>query len=109
MFAEVLCDDLDLPAASFVPAVVQAIRQQIKQFDTDSEITVDKQSDQRVIIKVWYTLRKCKLCFFVANGSCILHATTFAKNKHTQPTIIHLAPMKGLRSKCQLSQIRYSG
>ena len=54
MFAEVLCDDLDLPAASFVPAVVQAIRQQIKQFDTDSEITVDKQSDQRVIIKVWY-------------------------------------------------------
>lgn len=54
VFAEVLCDDLDLPPASFVPAVVQAIRQQIKQFDTDSEITVDKQSDQRVIIKVWY-------------------------------------------------------
>ena len=54
VFAEVLCDDLDLPAASFVPAVVQAIRQQIKQFDTDSEITVDKQSDQRVIIKVGY-------------------------------------------------------
>ncbi|KAJ7387169.1 SWI SNF, matrix associated, actin dependent regulator of chromatin, sub b, member 1 [Desmophyllum pertusum] len=52
VFAEVLCDDLDLPAASFVPAVVQAIRQQIKQFDTDSEITVDKQSDQRVIIKL---------------------------------------------------------
>ena len=58
VFAEVLCDDLDLPAAAFVPAVVQAIRQQIKQFDTDSEITVDKQSDQRVIIKVW-----CKKCF----------------------------------------------
>ena len=57
VFAEVLCDDLDLPPASFVPAVVQAIRQQIKQFDTDSEITVDKQSDQRVIIKVW--CRKC--------------------------------------------------
>lgn len=52
VFAEVLCDDLDLPPASFVPAVVQAIRQQIKQFDTDSEITVDKQSDQRVIIKL---------------------------------------------------------
>lgn len=52
MFAEVLCDDLDLPAAAFVPAVVQAIRQQIKQFDTDSEITLDKQTDQRVIIKL---------------------------------------------------------
>ena len=52
MFAEVLCDDLDLPAASFVPAVVQAIRQQIKQFDTDSEITLDQQTDQRVTIKV---------------------------------------------------------
>ena len=51
-----LCDDLDLPPASFVPAVVQAIRQQIKQFDTDSELTVDKQSDQRVIIKVWYIM-----------------------------------------------------
>lgn len=52
MFAEVLCDDLDLPPASFVPAVVQAIRQQIKQLDTDSEIMLDQQTDQRVIIKV---------------------------------------------------------
>lgn len=52
VFAEVLCDDLDLPPASFVPAVVQAIRQQIKQFDTDSEIMLDQQADQRVIIKV---------------------------------------------------------
>ena len=52
VFAEVLCDDLDLPAASFVPAVVSAIRQQIKQFDTDSEITLDQQTDQRVTIKV---------------------------------------------------------
>ena len=52
VFAEVLCDDLDLPPASFVPAVVQAIRQQIKQLDTDSEIMLDQQTDQRVIIKV---------------------------------------------------------
>ena len=65
MFAEVLCDDLDLPPASFVPAVVQAIRQQIKQFDTDSEITVDKQSDQRVIIKVWYM--HCHCCYLEGN------------------------------------------
>ena len=64
VFAEVLCDDLDLPPASFVPAVVQAIRQQIKQFDTDSEITVDKQSDQRVIIKVWYM--KCYSWVFLS-------------------------------------------
>ena len=35
-----------------MPAVVQAIRQQIKQFDSDSEISLDKQTDQRVIIKV---------------------------------------------------------
>lgn len=58
VFAEVLCDDLDLPAASFVPAVVQAIRQQIKQFDTDSEILLDQQTDQRVTIKV-QSMKNC--------------------------------------------------
>ena len=61
VFAEVLCDDLDLPAASFVPAVVQAIRQQIKQFDTDSEISLDQQTDQRVTIKV-----QCKKNIFLS-------------------------------------------
>ena len=56
-----LCDDLDLPAASFVPAVVQAIRQQIKQFDTDSEILLDQQTDQRVTIKVQSFKKQCKI------------------------------------------------
>lgn len=77
MFAEVLCDDLDLPPASFVPAVVQAIRQQIKQFDSDSEITLDKQTDQRVIIKVWY--KKCLAVSSYSNGNCMVHAKTSVK------------------------------
>ena len=66
VFAEVLCDDLDLPPASFVPAVVQAIRQQIKQFGTDSEITLDKQTDQRVIIKVGH--QECLAIFVYRNS-----------------------------------------
>lgn len=51
-FAEVLCDDLDLSPMQFVPAIAQAIRNQVKQYTTESEITLDKQTDQRVIIKV---------------------------------------------------------
>ena len=69
VFAEVLCDDLDLPAAAFVPAVVQAIRQQIKQFDSDSEISLDKQTDQRVIIKVG--------CLEVLDNSLLLKLIAF--------------------------------
>ena len=51
-FAEVLCDDLDLSPMQFVPAIAQAIRNQVKQYTTESEIALDKQTDQRVIIKV---------------------------------------------------------
>lgn len=51
-FAEVLCDDLDLPPASFVTAIAQAIRQQSKQFDVEPEIVLNEQKDQRIIIKV---------------------------------------------------------
>jgi hypothetical protein len=36
----------------FVPAIGQAIRNQVKQYTTESEIVLDKQTDQRVIIKV---------------------------------------------------------
>jgi hypothetical protein len=36
----------------FVPAIAQAIRNQVKQYTTESEIALDKQTDQRVIIKV---------------------------------------------------------
>ncbi|KAH6933813.1 hypothetical protein HPB50_018297 [Hyalomma asiaticum] len=48
-FAEILCDDLDLPPLSFVPAISQSIRQQIDAFPTDN--LLDDQTDQRVIIK----------------------------------------------------------
>ncbi|XP_032899296.1 SWI/SNF-related matrix-associated actin-dependent regulator of chromatin subfamily B member 1 isoform X1 [Amblyraja radiata] len=50
MFAEILCDDLDLNPLTFVPAIASAIRQQIDSYPTDS--LLDDQSDQRVIIKL---------------------------------------------------------
>nr|XP_014288076.1 SWI/SNF-related matrix-associated actin-dependent regulator of chromatin subfamily B member 1 isoform X1 [Halyomorpha halys] len=49
-FAEILCDDLDLNPLSFVPAIAQAIRQQIEGFPTDN--ILEDQTDQRVIIKL---------------------------------------------------------
>jgi len=51
MFAEVLCDDLDLNAITFVPLIAQAIRTQIDAFPSDSSI-LSEQTDQRVILKV---------------------------------------------------------
>ncbi|KAK3710163.1 hypothetical protein QZH41_010565 [Actinostola sp. cb2023] len=51
-FAEVLCDDLDLSATSFVSAIAQAIGQQSKQFDVEPEIVLNVQKDQRIIIKL---------------------------------------------------------
>lgn len=64
VFAEVLCDDLDVPPAQFVPAIAQAIRQQSKQFDTEKEVTPDEQTDERVIIKV-------RLCINVEDSTQI--------------------------------------
>lgn len=49
-FAEILCDDLDLNPLSFVPAIAQAIRQQIEGFPTDN--ILEDQTDQRVIVKL---------------------------------------------------------
>ena len=49
-FAEVLCDDLDLPSITFVTAIAQSIRQQIEAFPTDS--IIEEHSDQRVILKL---------------------------------------------------------
>lgn len=49
MFAEVLCDDLDLNPLTFVPAIAQAIRHQIEAYP---ETTPPDQPDQRVIIKL---------------------------------------------------------
>uniref|UniRef100_A0A672J2K4 SWI/SNF-related matrix-associated actin-dependent regulator of chromatin subfamily B member 1 n=1 Tax=Salarias fasciatus TaxID=181472 RepID=A0A672J2K4_SALFA len=50
MFAEILCDDLDLNPLAFVPAIASAIRQQIESYPTDS--ILEEQADQRVIIKL---------------------------------------------------------
>uniref|UniRef100_A0AAX7VW84 SWI/SNF Subunit INI1 DNA binding domain-containing protein n=1 Tax=Astatotilapia calliptera TaxID=8154 RepID=A0AAX7VW84_ASTCA len=50
MFAEILCDDLDLNPLAFVPAIASAIRQQIESYPTDS--LLEDQTDQRVIIKL---------------------------------------------------------
>lgn len=49
-FAEVLCDDLDLNPITFVPAIAQAIRQQLDAYPTDNILS--EQCDQRVIVKV---------------------------------------------------------
>lgn len=47
---QVLCDDLDLNPITFVPAIAQAIRQQLDAFPTDNILS--EQYDQRVIVKV---------------------------------------------------------
>jgi SWI/SNF-related matrix-associated actin-dependent regulator of chromatin subfamily B protein 1 len=49
MFAEILCDDLDLNPITFVPAIGQAIRQQLEAHHHDFLI---ENNDQRVMIKV---------------------------------------------------------
>ncbi len=49
-FAEILCDDLELPNSSFVPAIASSIRQQCEQFSVD--IIPEDEEDRRVIIKV---------------------------------------------------------
>ena len=53
-FAEILCDDIDLNPINFVPAISQAIRQQIDAYPTDN--LLDQQGDQRVILKVCINL-----------------------------------------------------
>ncbi|CAG0889421.1 unnamed protein product [Cyprideis torosa] len=50
MFAEVLCDDLDLNPMQFVPAIATSIKQQVEQFPTDT--LLDEQTDQRVVIRL---------------------------------------------------------
>jgi SWI/SNF-related matrix-associated actin-dependent regulator of chromatin subfamily B protein 1 len=49
MFAEILCDDLDLNPITFVPAIGQAIRQQLEAHHHD--FLIDN-NDQRVMIKL---------------------------------------------------------
>lgn len=52
MFAEVLCDDLDINPTTFVPLISQAIRSQIEAFPSDENLILSEQGDQRVIIKL---------------------------------------------------------
>ncbi|XP_065173067.1 SWI/SNF-related matrix-associated actin-dependent regulator of chromatin subfamily B member 1 isoform X2 [Atheta coriaria] len=51
-FAEVLCDDLDLNPLTFVPAISQAIRQQLEAFPNEPPAVIEDNTDQRVIIKL---------------------------------------------------------
>jgi len=59
-FAELLCDDLDLPCTTFIPVIVETMRTQIKQHeisDDDQEYYArrssdDSSTDQRVIIRL---------------------------------------------------------
>lgn len=53
MFAEILCDDLDLNPVNFVPAIAQVIRSQLEQYTAEQAEQVDEPvADQRVILKV---------------------------------------------------------
>ncbi|XP_019851780.1 PREDICTED: SWI/SNF-related matrix-associated actin-dependent regulator of chromatin subfamily B member 1-like [Amphimedon queenslandica] len=49
-FAQVLCEDLELPTSSFAPAIIQSIKQQIDNFTTD--VIPQDEEDRRVIIKL---------------------------------------------------------
>lgn len=53
MFAEILCDDLDLNPVNFVPAIAQVIRSQLEQYQNEQPEPVEETPfDQRVILKV---------------------------------------------------------
>ena len=49
MFAEVVCDDLDLNPLMFVPAIATAVRQQLEQSVPQGVLV--PYSDTRVVIK----------------------------------------------------------
>jgi SWI/SNF-related matrix-associated actin-dependent regulator of chromatin subfamily B member 1 len=50
MFAELLCDDLDLNPITFIPAIAQSIRVQLDSHPSDN--IIEENTDQRVIIKL---------------------------------------------------------
>ncbi|KAL4223549.1 SWI SNF [Mactra antiquata] len=54
MFAEILCDDLDLNPVNFVQAIAQVIRSQLEQHqnETPEPMVEEQPSDQRVILKL---------------------------------------------------------
>ena len=72
-FAEILCDDLDLPSSSFAAAIASSIRQQCEQYSGD--MIPDDEEDRRVIIKV---------SLLLDNSGCstsnLVHITLLAKH-----------------------------
>jgi len=50
IFAEILCDDLDLNPILFIPAISQSIRQQLDSHPSDN--IIEDNTDQRVTIKL---------------------------------------------------------
>ncbi len=50
IFAEILCDDLDLNPVTFIPAISQSIRQQLESHPSDN--IIEDNTDQRVVIKL---------------------------------------------------------
>lgn len=57
-FAEILCDDLDLNSAKFVPEIAQSIRSQIAEFEPVAEVQVPNEGS-RVIIQVKIRMFTC--------------------------------------------------
>jgi len=52
-FAEALCHDLNIPTSSFVPAIVSALKTQIKEHSAaESDANIPDFSDQRILIKL---------------------------------------------------------
>ena len=52
MYAEILCDDLDLNPIHFVPAISAAIQQQVDAYNADADNLLKAQMDRRVVIKL---------------------------------------------------------
>jgi SWI/SNF-related matrix-associated actin-dependent regulator of chromatin subfamily B member 1 len=50
IFAEILCDDMDLNPSVFIPAISSSIRQQVEQYPSDN--IIEDNTDQRVIIRL---------------------------------------------------------
>lgn len=50
IFAEIICDDLDLNPNSFITGIAQSIRQQLENYPSDTFI--EENTDQRVLIKL---------------------------------------------------------
>lgn len=45
-FAEILCDDLDLPPHHFVPLVTESINSQVEEFETYNDFYVIDEEDE---------------------------------------------------------------